>query len=93
MQSELCLSKEDSQLSQEYQHLYPQIVGSLMHDIVNLRYDCAYTTSSLPQYLSTPAESHVQTLQHTLRYIKGTLPYRICYTKSPQGHFLHDYLM
>ncbi|KAG0600943.1 hypothetical protein M758_11G072600, partial [Ceratodon purpureus] len=91
MQSGLPISKEDSSISQEDQHLYSQIVGSLMHAIVNTRPDCAYTISTLAQYLSTPGESHVQTLKRTLRYIKGTLPYGICYKQSPQGAILHGY--
>ena len=91
MESGIRLSKEDSFVSQEDQHLYSQIVGSLMHAIVNTRPDCAYTISSLAQHLSTPAETHIQTLKRTLRYVKGTLPYGICYKRSSQGAILHGY--
>ena len=91
MQSEIHLSKEGSLLSPEDQHLYSQIVGSLMYAIVNTQPDCAYTISSLAQYLSTPTTSHIQTFKRTLRYVKGTLPYGICYTRSPQDAVLHGY--
>ena len=83
MQSNIRLSKEGSLSFPQNQHLYSQIVGSLVHAIVNTRPDCAYTISSFAQYLSTPTTSHIQTLKRTLRYVKGTLPYGICYTRSP----------
>jgi hypothetical protein len=91
MESGIRLSKEDSFISQEDQHLYSQIVGNLMHAIVNTRPDCAYTINSLAQYLNTPTETHVQTLKRTLQYVKGTLPYGICYKRSSQGALLHEY--
>ena len=91
MESGIRLSKEDSFVSQEDQHLYSQIVGSLMHAIVNTRPDCTYTISSLAQYLNTPANTHIQTLKRTLRYVKGTLPCGICYKRSSQGAILHGY--
>ena len=91
MQSGTHLSKEDLLSSNEDQHLYSQIVGSLMHAIVNTRPDCAYAISTLAQYLSTPADSHIYTLKRTLRYIKGTLSFGIRYQKSPQGDVLHGY--
>jgi len=46
MQSRIHICKEGSILSQQYQHLYSQIVGSLMHAIVNTQPDCAYTINS-----------------------------------------------
>lgn len=62
-----------------------------MHAIVNTRPDCAYAISSLAQYLSTPADSHIYTLKRILRYVKGTLSFGIRYQKSPQGEILHGY--
>ena len=91
MQAGIRLSKDDSTPSPQDQHLYSQIVGSLMHAIVNTRPDCAYTISSLAQYLTNPTEYHIQTLKRTLRYIKGTLPYGICYQRSSKGDILHGY--
>jgi len=41
-----------------------------MHTIVNIRPNCAYTISSLVQYLLALSESDIQTLGRTLRYIK-----------------------
>lgn len=89
MQPQIRMSKEGS-FSQD-QHFYPKVVGSLMHSIVNTRPDCAYTISSLAQYLSTPTILHMQALKQILRYLKGTLPYGIRYTRSPQGVVLHGY--
>lgn len=91
MQSGIHLYKEEFSLSQQDQHLYSQIVGRLMHATVNTKPDCVYTTSTLAQYLSAPSELHIQTLKRTLKYIKGSLPYGICYKKSPQGDVLHRY--
>lgn len=50
MQSGIHLSKEVPTQSQDRHILYPQIIGSLMHAIVNTRRDCAYAISSLAQY-------------------------------------------
>ena len=63
-----------------------------MNAIANTRPECAYTISSLAQHLSTPAETHIQTLKRTLQdTVKSTLPYGICYKRSSQGAILHGY--
>ena len=92
MQSGICLHKEDSDTFHQEPYPYSQVVGSLMHAIVNTRPDCAYAVSSLAQYLSNPSISHIQRLKRTLRYIKGTLSYGIKYQKFAQGHVLFGFL-
>ena len=75
MQSGIRLSKDTNLPGSEEPYPNSQVVGSLMHAIVNSRPDCAYAVSSLAQYLSNPNISHIQTLKRTLRYIKGTLSF------------------
>lgn len=72
-------------------YLYSQVVGNLMHAIVNSRPDCVYAINNLAQYLSKSKPIHIQTLKRTMRYIKSTLSFRIKYQHLPQGDILHDY--
>jgi len=67
------------------------MVGSLMHAHVNSRPNCAYTVSTLAQYLSNPRLEYIQTLKQTMRYIKGILNFGIKYQKSLQGDILHGF--
>lgn len=82
MQTCIQLSKEKSLTSTEDQYPYLQMVGNLMHAIVNSLLDCANIVSSLAQYLSSLAPSHIQTLKRTMRYIKVPLPLELS-TKHP----------
>jgi hypothetical protein len=70
---------------------YSQIVGSLMHAIVNFRPNCVYVVNSLAQYLTNAGPSHIQTLKRVLWYIKGTLTLGIKYQQSPNGDILHGF--
>jgi len=91
MQSGIRLTKEESTTSHPDPYPYSQVVGSLMHAIVNSCPNCTYEISSLAQYLSNPSLLHIQTLKQTLRYIKGTLSYGIKYQKSVEGDVLYGF--
>ncbi len=45
---------------------YSQIVGNLMHVIVNHKPNCAYVVNSLAQYLTNLGPSHIWTLKRVL---------------------------
>ena len=49
MQTNILLSKEESLTFTEDQYPYLQMLGSLMHAIVNSRIDCAYIVNSFAQ--------------------------------------------
>ncbi len=64
MQTSVRLSKDDCPSIHDVEQMlffYPyfQLVGSLMHAIVNSRPDCAYVVNSLTQYLSNLNEPHI----------------------------------
>ncbi|KAL8132882.1 hypothetical protein AgCh_008381 [Apium graveolens] len=52
--------------------IYRRLVGKLLY--LNLtRPDISYVVQQLFQFLSAPAQSHLNAAQHVLRYLKGTL--------------------
>lgn len=84
MQSNVCLSKEDCLNPNTLRdttspYHYSQIIGNLMHAIVNSKQDCVYVVNNLAQYLTNPSLSHIQNLKSLIRYIKGTLTLGIKY--------------
>ena len=83
MQTCIQLSKENSLTSNEDQHPYLQMVGSLIHAIVNSRLEYKYIVSSLSQYLSSLAPSHIQNFEKNNAIHQRTLTLGIEYQKSP----------
>jgi hypothetical protein len=70
---------------------YREIVGSLIYAMSCTRPDLCYIVTTLSQYLSGPTSDMCTTLKHVLRYIKGTLGYELCFTKSHDGLQLKGY--
>jgi len=54
MQSKIHLNQGDNTIFLEDPYPYLQVVGTLMHAIVNNQSDCAYAVNTLAQYLSHP---------------------------------------
>ena len=46
----------------------------------------------LARFNSNPGEAHYSALKHLFRYIKGTLDYRITYSKSPSLYKFTTYI-
>ena len=51
---------------------YRMIVGKLNY-LTNTRPDLAYAAQTLSQFMQSPRTSHLQALEHVLKYIKGTV--------------------
>ena len=62
--------------------LYREMVGSLIYATTCTRPDLCWTVSKLSQHLSNPTETHFTMLKHVLRYIAGTVDYRLTFRKS-----------
>ena len=58
------------------------IVGSLMYLAITTRPDIAYAAGVLARFNSNPGPSHWQAAKHVLRYLKGTMGYKITYQPS-----------
>jgi hypothetical protein len=61
------LSKKNHTIKEEHMTIqgYPyfQVVGNLMHAIINIKSDCYFVVNSLAQYFSNPRVAHIQTLK------------------------------
>ena len=60
---------------------YREIVGSLIYAMTCTLPDLSWVVSKLSQHLAEPEVDWV-ILKHALRYIKGTLDYKLCFTKT-----------
>ena len=60
---------------------YREIVGSLIYATTCTRPDIAWVVSRLSQNLASPRDIDWIMLKHVLRYVKGTISYKLHYTK------------
>jgi hypothetical protein len=71
--------------------LYQSAVGAVMYAMMGTRPDIAFAVASLSQFSSNPGQSHWLSLKHVLRYLKGTMDYKLTYggttDKSQSLHF------
>ena len=58
---------------------YASVVGSLMYAMLCTRLDISYAVGMVSRYQSNPGEAHWKALKRILRYLKGTVDYRLCY--------------
>ena len=84
---ELSLNKDmitvDSRQLDEKEHkIFRSIVGSLIYVMTGTRPDLSFIVTKLSQYLTCPNEYHLKLAKNVLRYIKGTLHYKLIYKKS-----------
>ena len=61
--------------------LYRQLIGSSMY-LMHTRPDICYTVNALSQAMSDPKHIHWIVAKHILRYVRGTITYRLRYTSS-----------
>ena len=58
---------------------YASVVGSLMYVMLYARPDISYVVGVVSRYQSNPSEAHWKAIKRILRYLKGTVDYRLCY--------------
>nr|AAX96287.1 retrotransposon protein, putative, Ty1-copia sub-class [Oryza sativa Japonica Group]AAX96336.1 retrotransposon protein, putative, Ty1-copia sub-class [Oryza sativa Japonica Group]ABA92593.1 retrotransposon protein, putative, Ty1-copia subclass [Oryza sativa Japonica Group] len=63
---------------------YSQIIGSLMYLASATRPDISFAVSKLSRFVSNLEDDHWQALERIMRYLKGTMSYRIHYTRYPK---------
>ncbi|CAK5267338.1 unnamed protein product [Mycena citricolor] len=68
--------------SKQFKGNYLSAVGSLMYLACQTRPDISYAVGVLARFNSNPGEEHWKAVKHLLRYIQGTLDFRITYSKS-----------
>ncbi|XP_031271967.1 uncharacterized protein LOC116130358 [Pistacia vera] len=61
--------------------LYQSIIGSLQYLTLS-RPNLAFTVNKLRQFLQNPSKAHWTACKRIMRYIKGTLSYRLMFHKS-----------
>ena len=54
------------------------MIGSLMY-LTNTRSDIFFVVNTLSQFLTDPRHVHLIVAKHNLRYLKGTIDYRLKY--------------
>jgi hypothetical protein len=73
--------------AKKYGKIYLSSVGSLMYLATQTRPDISYAVGFLARFNSNPGEKHWEAVKHLMRYINGTLDYRLTFRKSsPSSH-------
>ena len=75
----------------ENPRVYRELVGSLLYATTCTRPDLSWVVSKLSQHLANPDLSDWVMLKHVLKYVKGTVNYKLCFTKSSDGLHIHGY--
>ena len=57
--------------------MYREAVGSLVYAMICTRPDICWAITKLSQHLSRPLKVHWIAVKHVLRYLKGTLKYKL----------------
>jgi hypothetical protein len=63
---------------------YSQIISSLMYLASTTRPDISFAMSKLSRFVSNPGDTHWHALERVLHYLKGTMSYRIHFTRYPK---------
>lgn len=63
---------------------YREIVGSLIYAMTCTRPDISWIVSKLSQTLANPKAENLVAAKHVLRYLKGTVDYKLCYKKTDE---------
>ncbi len=74
--------QNDAEASEMRQYPYISVVGCLMYLAVTTRPDIAYAAGVLARFNSNPGLAHWQAAKHVLRYLKGTMDYKLVYQPS-----------
>src|SRR6201996_6441500 len=81
------LSKSDSPSTpEEIQKMknipYQSAVGAIMYAMLGTRPDIAFAVTILSQFSSNPGKSHWTAVKRVLRYLKGSINYKLAYGGS-----------
>jgi hypothetical protein len=57
--------------------IYQQLVGSLMHLMIGTRPDIANAVNIVSRFAANPSEAHMEAAKRILRYIKGTVDFKL----------------
>ncbi len=68
-------------LNEDELKLYRQIVGALIYLMVATRPDISFIVTKLSQYMTSALQSHMIMAKHVLRYLKGNMNEKLCFTK------------
>jgi len=63
----------------EFKTQYQSIIGSIMYAAIGCRPDLAYAAVKLSSFSSNPDQSHMNVAHHVLRYIRGSLDFKLVY--------------
>jgi hypothetical protein len=58
---------------------YQSAVGAIMYAMLGTRPDIAFAVASLSQFSSNPGQPHWMAVKHVLRYLHGTIDYKLTY--------------
>ena len=72
----------DPLLNADDQHLFRQIVGSLMFMVVCTRPDLAMAVNQLSRFMAQPSQAHMAAARHVLRYLRGTSDFQLYYSAA-----------
>ena len=62
---------------------YSRIIGSFMYLASATRPDISFAVSKLSRFISNPGTDHWHALERVMRYLIGTMSYRVHYSKHP----------
>ena len=71
--------------------LYPKLIGELLYLSVCTHLDIAHAVQCLSQHLSHPTPCLFATAKHVLRYLAGTVNYRLYYGGATRTGDLHGF--
>ena len=70
---------------------YREMIGSLIYAMTCTRPDLCWIVTKLSQYLDKPTSEHHTAVKHVLRYIRGTLDYKLYFGKTSDNLRLIGY--
>lgn len=62
---------------------YQAAIGAIMYAMLGTRPDIAYAVTSLSQFSSNPGQAHWKAVKRVLRYLRGTIDYKLSYHGDP----------
>lgn len=82
---------ENNLIDSNFHKKYRQIVGSLIYAMVCTRPDLAWAVTKLSQHLDCPDSNDFKMLDQVLRYIKGSISFKLTYSKNSENLSLQGF--